>query len=140
MVMEYLPYDLKVMMDKIDQPLLQSECLYIVKQVLSALEFMHGNWIIHRDLKTANLLITAHGEVKVADFGLARTYTTHPIQLMTPSVVTLWYRAPEILLGSRQYTPAVDIWSVGCIFGELILHEPLFPGTRLNLPLLLLMR
>jgi serine/threonine protein kinase len=82
---------------------------------------------MHRDLKPQNLLIDSHGKMKLADFGLARAYSL-PIQTYTHEVVTLWYRAPEILLGQKQYSTAVDIWSVGCIFAEMALKKPLFAG------------
>lgn len=77
-----------------------------------------------RDLKLSNLLLNGHGILKIADFGLARKVSA----TMTPHVVTLWYRSPELLFGAREYTAAVDLWSVGCILGELILNEPMLPG------------
>lgn len=82
---------------------------------------------MHRDLKPQNLLIDSHGVVKLADFGLARSYSL-PIKTYTHEVVTLWYRAPEILLGQKQYSTSVDIWSAGCIFGEMAMKKPMFPG------------
>lgn len=88
---------------------------------------MHDNWIMHRDLKTANLLITPDGTVKVADFGLARTYED-PVDDHTDGVVTLWYRAPEVLLGFKKYSSAIDIWSVGCLFAEFATQRVLFDG------------
>lgn len=96
-------------------------------QLLSAVAHCHSNWILHRDLKTSNLLMNNRGTIKVADFGLARRYGD-PVGVggLTQLVVTLWYRAPEILLGATEYSTAVDMWSVGCIFGELILNEPIF--------------
>ena len=93
----------------------------------SSAALMHDNWYIHRDLKTSNLLLNNRGEIKVADFGLARKYGS-PMGNMTQMVVTLWYRAPELLLGSKDYTTAIDMWSVGCIFAELLLNEALLPG------------
>lgn len=80
-----------------------------------------------RDLKTSNLLLSNHGILKICDFGLARRYGD-PIKPYTPTVVTLWYRAPELLLGAETYTPAIDMWSVGCIFVELLTLKPLFTG------------
>lgn len=88
---------------------------------------MHDNWMIHRDLKPSNLLMSNQGELKVADFGLARFFGD-PQDRMTPNVVTQFYRAPEVLLGSREYTTAVDMWSVGCIFAELMTRDILFQG------------
>lgn len=88
---------------------------------------MHDNWIMHRDLKTSNLLYSNEGELKICDFGLARKFGS-PLLPYTNMVVTLWYRAPELLLGTEVYSTAVDIWAVGCIFAELILGEPLMMG------------
>jgi serine/threonine protein kinase len=82
---------------------------------------------MHRDLKPQNLLVNAAGDIKLADFGLARAYSI-PIRVLTHEVVTLWYRAPEILLGSKTYAPPVDIWSMGVIFVEMLTKRPLFPG------------
>jgi len=94
---------------------------------------MHTAEVIHRDIKPSNLLLNSDCLVKVADFGLARSclqkYGTETTPVMTDYVATRWYRAPEILLGSHDYTKAVDLWSVGCIFGELLSGKPLFPGS-----------
>lgn len=104
----------------------QIKCLFY--QLLKGVEFIHNNWIIHRDLKTSNLLYNKNGIAKIADFGLARKYG-NPIKPYTPLVVTLWYRAPELLLNCDKYGTAIDIWSCGCILGELFLTEPLFQGN-----------
>lgn len=95
--------------------------------MLSAVEHLHSRWIVHRDLKTSNLLLNNQGQVQVADFGLARRLGPQSERL-TPVVVTLWYRAPELLLGAKEYTSAVDVWSVGCILAELLIGRPLLPG------------
>ena len=108
-------------------PFLASEVKTLMLQLLSAIAFCHDNWIVHRDLKTSNLLMNNRGQIKVADFGLARTYG-EPLGSMTQLVVTLWYRAPELLMGSADYSTAIDLWSIGCIFGELIQKDPLLPG------------
>ncbi|ORX90494.1 Pkinase-domain-containing protein [Basidiobolus meristosporus CBS 931.73] len=126
-VMDFIEHDLKALMEDMKSPFLQSEIKTLMIQLLSAIALLHDNWIIHRDLKTSNLLLNNRGEIKVADFGLARKYGS-PLGPMTQLVVTLWYRAPELLLGAKEYSTAIDIWSVGCIFGELINNEPLFPG------------
>eukprot|EP00299_Pterocystis_sp_00344_P012501 c6008_g1_i2.p1 GENE.c6008_g1_i2~~c6008_g1_i2.p1 ORF type:complete len:381 (+),score=75.10 c6008_g1_i2:480-1622(+) len=127
MVMEYMEHDLKVLMDSMKQGFAQSEVKCLLKQLLQAIDYMHSNWILHRDLKTSNLLFDNKGTLKVCDFGLARKYG-NPVRHYTPVVVTLWYRSPELLLGLGPYSTAVDMWSVGCIFAELILKKPLWPG------------
>lgn len=127
MVMDFIDHDLKSLMEDMKSPFLQSEVKTIMIQLLSAVALMHDNWMIHRDLKTSNLLLNNRGQIKVADFGLARTYGS-PLGNMTQLVVTLWYRAPELLLGAKEYSTAVDMWSIGCIFAELIRKEPLLPG------------
>lgn len=88
-------------------------------QLLNALHYCHTHRIVHRDLKPHNLLLNRDGHIKLADFGLARAFKL-PIKALTHEVVTLWYRAPEILLGSKVYTMSVDVWSLGCIFAELV--------------------
>ena len=98
-----------------------------MKQVFRGLRYLHSTFIVHRDLKVSNLLMTDKGCVKIADFGLARWYGL-PLLPMTPKVVTLWYRAPELLLNAKTQTTAIDMWSAGCILGELLAHKPLLPG------------
>jgi cell division cycle 2-like protein len=127
LVMEYLPHDMKYLMETMKARFSQSEVKCLAVQLLRACAYLHDNWIIHRDLKTSNLLYSNSGVLKVCDFGLARLYGD-PIKKMTPGVVTLWYRPPEILLGEEAYDPSVDMWSAGCIFAELLQKEALFPG------------
>jgi cell division cycle 2-like protein len=128
-VMEFLEHDLKDLMSEMkeDTRFLTSEVKCLMIQLLEAVAHLHENWIIHRDLKTSNLLYNNQGILKVADFGLAREYGS-PLKPYTNMVVTLWYRAPELLLGAKTYTTAIDMWSVGCIFAELLTKEPLLPG------------
>ena len=129
LVFEWMECDLSVYMKRIDRSEgLRPELIRsYMHQVLSGLDFMHAKSIIHRDLKPQNLLIGADGTIKIADFGLAREFCI-PFRAYTHEVVTLWYRAPEILLGQRQYALPVDMWSMGAIFGELANHRALWPG------------
>lgn len=129
MVMEYMDYDLRGLMEDMgEQRFGVSEVKSLMLQLCRAIHHLHSSWIIHRDLKASNLLLAGGGHLKVADFGLARKYGSPLLSQLTGMVVTLWYRAPELLLGERHYTAAVDMWSVGCIFAELCLHTPLWPG------------
>jgi serine/threonine protein kinase len=99
---------------------------YFLYQLLRGLKYIHSANVLHRDLKPSNLLLNANCDLKICDFGLART--TSETDFMTEYVVTRWYRAPELLLNCNEYTAAIDLWSVGCIFMELLNREPLFPG------------
>jgi cyclin-dependent kinase 2 len=101
---------------------------YFIHQILQGLEACHNRRILHRDLKPQNVLVDRKGEIKIADFGLARTWNHGFMKTITHEVATLWYRAPEILMGIRTYTAAVDLWSIGCILAELSNDDPLFPG------------
>ncbi|XP_042552393.1 LOW QUALITY PROTEIN: cyclin-dependent kinase 11B-like [Dipodomys spectabilis] len=126
-VMNYVEHDLKSLMQTMQQPFLPGEVKTLMLQLLQGVNHLHDNWILHRDLKTSNLLLSHEGILKIADFGLAREYGM-PLKAYTPVVVTLWYRAPELLLGAKEYSTPVDMWSVGSIFAELLTHKPLFPG------------
>ncbi|XP_071112294.1 cyclin-dependent kinase 8-like isoform X2 [Haliotis cracherodii] len=101
-------------------------------QILDGIHYLHANWVLHRDLKPANILVmgegTERGRVKIADMGFARLFNSplKPLADLDPVVVTFWYRAPELLLGARHYTKAIDIWAIGCIFAELLTSEPIF--------------
>ncbi|KAJ3596668.1 hypothetical protein NHX12_003072 [Muraenolepis orangiensis] len=114
LVMSYCEQDLASLLENMQTP-------------FSEAQYLHHNFMLHRDLKVSNLLMTDEGCVKIADFGLARVYGI-PVQPMTPRVVTLWYRAPELLLGTKTQTTALDMWAVGCIVAELLAHKPLLPG------------
>ncbi|KAF5726684.1 cyclin-dependent kinase G-2 [Tripterygium wilfordii] len=127
MVMEYMEHDLKGLMESMKQPFSQSEVKCLMLQLLEGVKYLHDNWVLHRDMKTSNLLLNNRGELKICDFGLARQYGS-PLKPYTHLVVTLWYRAPELLLGAKQYSTAIDMWSLGCIMAELLAKEPLFNG------------
>ncbi|CAN7993033.1 unnamed protein product, partial [Ixodes hexagonus] len=129
LVFEFLSMDLKKYLDTL--PKNQSMETKIVKsylrQILEGILFCHQRRVLHRDLKPQNLLIDQNGNIKVADFGLARAFGI-PIRVYTHEIVTLWYRAPEVLLGSPRYSTPIDIWSIACIFVEMINKRPLFHG------------
>ncbi|XP_072207726.1 cyclin-dependent kinase 3 [Excalfactoria chinensis] len=128
LVFEYLNQDLKKYLDSSQTgefPLsLVKNYLF---QLLQGVSFCHSHRVIHRDLKPQNLLINEAGAIKLADFGLARAFGV-PLRTYTHEVVTLWYRAPEILLGCKYYSTAVDMWSIGCIFAEMVTRKALFQG------------
>lgn len=118
--------------------------ILIPGQLVKGVNYLHSRRILHRDLKPQNLLIDKDGNLKIADFGLARAFGiplrtyTHEARCLPrgersltdvlSQIVTLWYRAPEVLLGSRHYSTGVDTWSIGCIFAEMIQRQPVFPG------------
>ncbi|KAF6027915.1 CDK11A [Bugula neritina] len=129
LVMDFVEHDLKALMESMKTPFAIGEVKTLLLQLLKAVAHMHDNWILHRDLKTSNLLLSHKGILKVGDFGLAREYGS-PLKPYTPVVVTLWYRAPELLLGCKQYSTAIDVWSVGCIFAEMLLMKALWPGKN----------
>ncbi|KAL8459543.1 hypothetical protein ACS0TY_036878 [Phlomoides rotata] len=109
-----------------NQPLSEEHCQYFLYQILRGLKYIHSANVLHRDLKPSNLLLNSNCDLKICDFGLARISSDS--DFMTEYVVTRWYRAPELLLSSSDYTAAIDVWSVGCIFMELMDRKPLFPG------------
>ncbi|KAK3990170.1 kinase-like domain-containing protein [Cladorrhinum sp. PSN332] len=129
LVLEFLEHDLKSILEDMPQPFLASEVKTLLLQLASGLSYLHDHYILHRDLKTSNLLLSNRGQLKIADFGMAR-YVGDPPPKLTQLVVTLWYRAPELLLGETKYSSAIDMWSIGCIFGELLTREPLLQGKN----------
>ena len=135
LLFEYLDYDLQKYLQMIQNNELgnlkftnEIICSYLY-QILDGVAYCHNRKIIHRDLKPQNILINKEGQLKIADFGLARTFslTERPY---TKEVLSLWYRAPELLMGTDIYSTAVDIWSIGCIFAEMFLMHPLFLGEN----------
>ncbi|GJM90068.1 hypothetical protein PR202_ga06311 [Eleusine coracana subsp. coracana] len=128
LVFEYLDLDLKKHMDSSPDFKNHRIVKSFLYQILRGIAYCHSHRVLHRDLKPQNLLIDRRNNlVKLADFGLARAFGI-PVRTFTHEVVTLWYRAPEILLGARHYSTPVDVWSVGCIFAEMVNQKPLFPG------------
>ena len=130
LVFDYMDKDLKKYMDsRGDRGQLDPATIKrFMRDLLRGTAFCHENRVLHRDLKPQNLLINSKGQLKLADFGLARAFGI-PVNTFSNEVVTLWYRAPDVLLGSRTYNTSIDIWSAGCIMAEMYTGRPLFPGT-----------
>ena len=128
MVFEYLEYDLTGIIESPEIKISQDHIKSWSKQLLSGVHYMHVNKIIHRDLKSSNLLINKRGELKIADWGLARSWNKE-MKRLTNRVITLWYRPPELLLGCNQYTTKIDMWSVGCIIAEMFRRGGLLKGS-----------
>lgn len=128
LVFEFLDQDLKKYLDVCDNGLELPIMKSFLYQLLMGVAYCHHHRVLHRDLKPPNLLINREGQLKLADFGLARAFGI-PVRSYTHEVVTLWYRAPDVLMGSRRYSTPVDLWSVGCIFAEMANGKPLIAGT-----------
>ncbi|ORZ34515.1 protein serine/threonine kinase [Catenaria anguillulae PL171] len=131
LVFEFMDSDLKKYMDANNSELDAAVVRQFMFQLLKGIAFCHEHRVLHRDLKPQNLLINKKGELKLADFGLARAFGI-PVRSYSNEVVTLWYRAPDVLMGSRQYSTSIDIWSAGCIFAEMATGRPLFPGSSIG--------
>ncbi|CAD5122471.1 DgyrCDS10894 [Dimorphilus gyrociliatus] len=129
LIFEFLSMDLRKYMDALpDEEQLPFDLVQsYLHQIITGMRFCHERRVLHRDLKPQNLLIDRTGLIKLADFGLARAFSV-PVRVYTHEVVTLWYRAPEVLLGSEYYSTPIDIWSIGCIFAEMTNKRPLFHG------------
>lgn len=125
MIFEHVQHDLAGLIDR-KAPLTESEVKSIMKQLCDGVAYLHKNGIMHRDLKASNILISKDGELKIADFGLGRRQSKGG--LYTNKVITRWYRPPELLLGAMEYNTNIDVWSVGCVLGELMLGKAVFPG------------
>ncbi|KAI0879765.1 Pkinase-domain-containing protein [Hypoxylon argillaceum] len=130
LVLEFVEHDLKSVLEDMPEPFLASEVKTLLLQLAGGVAYLHEHWVLHRDLKTSNLLLNNRGRLKIADFGMARYVGDPPPPKLTQLVVTLWYRAPELLLGARAYGAPVDMWSVGCVFAEILTREPLLPGKN----------
>jgi serine/threonine protein kinase len=135
LVFEYAPQDLAQVLDSYyhkyhKSPFKESQVKTLVKQLLSALEFVHAHYLLHRDIKLSNLLYTVEGKLLLADFGLSRHTPASTERALTANVVSLWYRPPELLLekNNTSYTSKIDLWAVGCVFGELLQGFPLLDG------------
>ena len=131
LVFEYMEHDISAL---VESKILftQGEIKNIMKQILTGIAYLHSNNIIHRDIKSANILLNNNGVVKLGDFGLARIICPLPQRnkLYSGNVVTIWYRPPELLLGMKNYDLKVDMWSIGCVFAELLMGEPIFKGNN----------
>jgi len=127
LVMDFMDTDLEFIIKDNSIVLTQANIKAYILQTLQGLEYLHMNWILHRDLKPNNLLVDSNGRLKLADFGLAKCFGS-PNRLYTNVVVTRWYRAPELLFGAKIYGVGVDIWAVGCILAELMLRVPFLQG------------
>ena len=127
LIFEFLDKDLKRHIDSVSGHLSIEQVRSFSFQLVKGLSFCHSRGVMHRDLKPQNLLVTNQGRLKIADFGLARAFCP-PIRPLTHEVVTLWYRPPEILLGSATYAPPVDMWAIGPIIVEMVTKRPMFPA------------
>ncbi|CAJ0930605.1 unnamed protein product [Ranitomeya imitator] len=139
LVFEYLDKDLKQYMDDCGNIMSIHNVKIFLYQILRGLAYCHKRKVLHRDLKPQNLLINEKGELKLADFGLARAKSV-PTKTYSNEVVTLWYRPPDVLLGSSEYSTQIDMWGVGCIFFEMASGRPLFPGSTVEDELHLIFR
>ncbi|CAI9283034.1 unnamed protein product [Lactuca saligna] len=124
-VFEYMEHDLSGLLSCPDIKFSDSQIKCYMRQLLNGIEHCHSRGVLHRDIKTANILVNNEGILKIADFGLANFYCQRNTQSMTSHVVTLWYRPPELLLGCTKYGTCVDLWSIGCVFAELFLRKPI---------------
>merc|ERR1719210_1890731 len=131
LVFEFMDHDLMGLLDSGLVEFTEKFNASIMKQLLDGLSYCHCKNFLHRDIKCSNILINNRGQVKLADFGLARLYNADDKQRpYTNKVITLWYRPPELLLGEERYGPSIDVWSCGCILGELFTKKPLFQANE----------
>uniref|UniRef100_A0A672F5S9 Cyclin-dependent kinase 12 n=1 Tax=Salarias fasciatus TaxID=181472 RepID=A0A672F5S9_SALFA len=140
LVFEYMDHDL---MGLLESGLVQFSHEHVrsfMRQLMEGLDYCHKNNFLHRDIKCSNILLNNRGQIKLADFGLARLYNSEESRPYTNKVITLWYRPPELLLGEERYSPAIDVWSCGCILGELFTKKPIFQANQELLQLELISR
>ncbi|CAM9367961.1 unnamed protein product, partial [Ascophyllum nodosum] len=128
LVLEYMPSDLAKVLDNSPSPLGEGDCKAFAMMLLRGLTFMHSFGLLHRDIKPSNLLISPGGVLKIADFGQTRTHAEPQARDYSHQVATRWYRAPELLYGTRRYGFAVDVWAAGAVIGEMLAGRPLFQG------------
>lgn len=128
LIMEYGQQDLKDHIERTENGLEESVAKQYLWQLFKAIAYCHAKHVLHRDLKLQNILVDSQGNIKLVDFGLSR-HMCLPLRALTEEVVTLWYRPPELLLGTQVYGPSVDTWSLGCIFYEMLTKDVLFPGS-----------
>uniref|UniRef100_A0A4W4GFU2 Cyclin-dependent kinase 12 n=1 Tax=Electrophorus electricus TaxID=8005 RepID=A0A4W4GFU2_ELEEL len=140
LVFEYMDHDLMGLLESGLVSFSQEHVRSFMRQLMEGLDYCHKKNFLHRDIKCSNILLNNSGQIKLADFGLARLYNSEESRPYTNKVITLWYRPPELLLGEERYTPAIDVWSCGCILGELFTKKPIFQANQELLQLELISR
>ncbi|KAG8446762.1 hypothetical protein GDO86_014286 [Hymenochirus boettgeri] len=130
LVFEYMDHDLMGLLESGLVQFTEDHIKSFMKQLMEGLDYCHKKNFLHRDIKCSNILLNNSGQIKLADFGLARLYSSEESRPYTNKVITLWYRPPELLLGEERYTPAIDVWSCGCILGELFTKKPIFQANQ----------
>uniref|UniRef100_A0AAR2J4K3 Cyclin-dependent kinase 12 n=1 Tax=Pygocentrus nattereri TaxID=42514 RepID=A0AAR2J4K3_PYGNA len=140
LVFEYMDHDLMGLLESGLVSFSQDHVQSFMRQLMEGLDYCHKKNFLHRDIKCSNILLNNSGQIKLADFGLARLYNSEESRPYTNKVITLWYRPPELLLGEERYSPAIDVWSCGCILGELFTKKPIFQANQELLQLELISR
>ncbi|XP_059346446.1 cyclin-dependent kinase 13 isoform X3 [Ammospiza nelsoni] len=130
LVFEYMDHDLMGLLESGLVHFNENHIKSFMRQLMEGLAYCHKKNFLHRDIKCSNILLNNRGQIKLADFGLARLYNSEESRPYTNKVITLWYRPPELLLGEERYTPAIDVWSCGCILGELFTKKPIFQANQ----------